>query len=143
MESLSQLSAIVQSLPDVADEPQIKSENTLNNLMKKQLEQKEQLSSLEQEQTALNKTVKIHQESLVQKRDQLQQLQQKLAEINEEQPVMEVETQVVTLVNPEGLDRNVSNLTLIDQDESENLEDGMEENEEYLEEQERNLDGMF
>ena len=147
METLGQLGALIHSLPDVPDVSESQeADKDMESLFKKQVVQRKQLENMEKEQENLNKYAEEHRETLAQKRGKLQELQLKLSEIKSEGPWTSTEAQVVTLVNPDGLDRNISNVTLIDEsfnEGDEGLEEEMVENELYLEEQERSLNGIF
>lgn len=144
MEALGQLSDLIQDLPDISDasETQQETENDRDMLIYKQNSQKAHLADLEKEQDQLQKNAEEQREALAQKRGKLQELQLKLSEIKAEGPWASTEAQVVTLVNPDGLDRNVSNVTLIDESFDENDDDQMEENEQYIQDQERSLEGI-
>jgi hypothetical protein len=144
METLGQLSELIQEMPDVTDVSESLQETGLVSLCQKQATQKAHLASLEKEQDHLSKCAQEHREALALKRGQLEDLQQKLSEIKTN-PWTATEEQL-TVVHPDGLDRKVSASTLIDDSAQENdeaLDAQMEENELYLQEQEKSLTGML
>ena len=145
METLGQLSELVQDMPDVCDLSESQEITNIDSLSQKQASQKAYLATLEKEQDHLTKSAEEHREALALKRGQLQDLQLKLDEIKTT-PWTATEAQMVTLVHPDGLNREISTSTLIDdsiQQNDEALDDHMEENEQYLQDQERSLAGIF
>jgi chromosome segregation ATPase len=143
MEALGKLSELVQDMPDVGDLSE--SQSNIDDLFQKQASQKAYLATLEKEQDHLTKSAEEHREALALKRGQLQDLQLKLDEIKTT-PWTATETEMVTLAHPDGLDRKISASTLIDdsiQQNDEALDNHMEENEQYLQDQERSLAGIF
>jgi uncharacterized protein YeaC (DUF1315 family) len=146
METLGQLSELIQEMPDVTELSESQQETALVSLCQQQATQKAHLATLEKEQDHLTKCAQEHREALALKRGQLKDLQHKLSEIKTNPWSDTTDGQLRTAVIPDGLDRKVSASTLIDdsvQETDEALGAQMEENELYLQEQEKSLMGIY